>query len=202
MADVTAMIRHWRCRHLAAALVDYAEGGLASPERERVERHLAHCVDCTAAVAALREAPALLRRGGAAVNEGFWDAQRERIMQQLDTPPPRARAPQHGFDWRLALPVAAAAVIALAGYLSLRPPSVPGAVVLETLSPDDLVALVEVAGSIVPAQDMLPDSALSAQAALDAALDAGWIRTDDAGWDDDTDPQDLRSTPGLVSPPA
>lgn len=196
------MIRQWRCRQLAAALVDYADGVLASAERERVERHLAQCARCAAAVASLREAPALLRHASAEANDAFWAAQRERIMQQIDTPPPRAREPQRGFDWRLALPVAAAAVIALAGYLSLRPPSVPGAVVLDTLSPDDLVALVEVAGSIVPAQDMLPDSALSPQAALDGALDAGWIRTDDAGWDDDADPQELRGTPGLVSPPA
>jgi anti-sigma factor RsiW len=196
------MIRQWRCRQLAAALVDYADGVLASPQRERVERHLAQCARCAAAVASLREAPALLRHDSAEANDAFWTAQRERIMQQIDTPPPRAREPQRGFDWRLALPVAAAAVIALAGYLSLRPPSVPGAVVLDTLSPDDLVALVEVAGSIVPAQDMLPDSALTPQAALDGALDAGWIRTDDAGWDDDTDPQELRGTPGLVSPPA
>jgi anti-sigma factor RsiW len=196
------MIRHWRCRQLAAALVDYADGVLASAERERVERHLAQCADCSAAVAALREAPALLRRDSEAANDAFWDAQRERIMQQIDAPPPRTREPQRGFDWRLALPVAAAAVIALAGYLSLRPPSAPGAAVLDTLSPDDLVALVEVAGSIVPAQDMLPDSALSAQAALDGALDAGWIRTDDAGWDDDNDSQEGPGTPGLVSPPA
>ena len=100
--------------------------------------------------------------------------------------PPSREAPdnadrpqQRGFDWRLALPVGAAAVIALAGYLSLRPPSAPIAVVFDALSPADLAALVGVAADMAPEDELLPDAEPALRDAVEGAIEAGWIRADD-----------------------
>ena len=46
MVDVGAMIRDWRCRRFAAALVDYNDGALSAAERARIDRHLAGCPRC------------------------------------------------------------------------------------------------------------------------------------------------------------
>jgi len=173
------MIRAWRCRRMAAALVDYGDHALLPRERARVERHLAGCPRCAAAVTALADVPARLRGAPAARDDVFWAAQRRHIMDAIrtDVAAPEPVRPR-GFDWRLALPVAAAAAIAVAGYLSLRAPLVPSEVALDTLPPEDLAALVEVAEGFAPSPDVLLD-AHSASGAIGGALDAGWIRTDD-----------------------
>ena len=109
------------------------------------------------------------------------------------------RPPLRGFDWRLALPVAAAAVIALAGYLSLRPPSAPVTVVLDALSPADLATLADVAADIVPEDDLLPDADPELRDAVQGAVEAGWIQADDPpGWGtlDADDLETLRSILG------
>lgn len=197
MADVGTMMRAWRCRRLAPALVDYADGALTPAARARVEHHLAGCARCAETVAALSEVPAALREPAPARDDAFWAAQRQRVMQAIDSGerPAPARAPLVGFDWRLALPVAAAAAIALAGYLSLRAPQTPGEVALDALPPEDLAALVEVAGGLIgPQQELLLDIHTSG-GAVSGAAEAGWIRADDlpvpTGWseldDDDCD---------------
>jgi anti-sigma factor RsiW len=182
------MIRDWRCRRLAAALVDYAAGGMSEPMRSRIEEHIAACPACAAASAGLVEVPPA---GGATAptrDDAFWRAQRDSVMQAIGERRPRAmRAPATGFDWRLALPIAAALAIGLAGYLSLRPPATPGEVALDALPADDLSALIEVAGGILPAQELLPPVG-SRVDEMGGAVDAGWIGADDlpppAGWGD------------------
>jgi anti-sigma factor RsiW len=198
MADLVAMMRAWRCRHLAAALVDYSEGVLGPADRERVERHIARCAGCAEAVAALRDLPVLLSRDAVRRDEAFWATQRQQVMERIDAPPHDARRPLPGFDWRLALPVAAAAVIALAGYLSLRAPAKPSEVLLNTLAAEDVAVLVEVADDIVPAQELLLDSEVGSRAALPGALDAGWIRDDEAPTWADLDDEDLEALQGMT----
>jgi anti-sigma factor RsiW len=196
------MMRRWRCRRLAAALVDYCDCGLAPAERAEVERHLARCRRCAATAAALIDAPVVL--GGSAVvrDEAFWVAQRQRIMQAIAASDDRPeRAPLHGFDWRLALPVAAAAVIAIAGYLSLRPPSAPGEVALDALPAADLAALVEVAGALLPTDELLPDLHVGETRVEAGAIDAGWVAADDvsgsAAWSE-LNEEDLDTLNGML----
>jgi hypothetical protein len=101
------------------------------------------------------------------------------------------------FDWRMALPVVTAAIIAVAGYLSLRPPA-PGEVALDALSAEDLAALVEVARNIVPEPELLPDAYGGWRAAFGGALEAGWIRADGPpGWGD-LDRDDLEGLREIV----
>ncbi len=195
------MIRNWRCRRLAAALVDYGEETLAPAARARVARHLARCAPCAETRAALTEVPALLRGAPPVREEAAWAMQRQRIMEAIRTADaPRQPRPLFGFDWRLALPAAAAVAIALAGYLSLRAPSVPGEVVLDTLAPEDLAALEEVGGGIVAPPDAPAEVPLTGNA-VRGALEAGWVHPDvlpvSAGWGD-LDDDDLDTLNGMV----
>lgn len=202
MADRRAMTRAWRCRRLAAALVDYAAGNLAAPARRRCEEHLAGCADCTALVGALADLPAALRDTMPVRDEAFWRAQREGIMDAIRTGSGRrVGAPRRGFDWRLALPVAAALAIAFAGYLSLRPPATPGEIALDALAPEDLSALVAIAEGIMPSQELLPDIGTGVGGAVGGAVDAGWIGADElpppSGWGE-LDDDDLEALHALV----
>jgi hypothetical protein len=113
-------------------------------------------------------------------------------------PPAPERPPPRGFDWRLALPVILAAVIALAGYLSLRPPSAPVTVVLDALSPADLATLAEVAADIVPENDLLPDADPELRDAVEGAIEAGWIQADDPPAWGTLDAEDLETLRGIV----
>ena len=179
------MIREWRCRRLAAALVDYAAGELSAPMRRRVEEHIGVCPACAAASAALAEVPPAVRATAPTRDDAFWRAQHNRVMQAIGERPARAmRTPLRGFDWRLALPLAAALAIGLAGYLSLRPPEAPGEIALDALPGDDLSALIEVAGGILPAQELPPVGSRVDE--VGGAVDAGWIDVDDlpptVGW--------------------
>jgi hypothetical protein len=187
------------CDGFAAVLVDYAAQTLPDAERALVEAHVAKCADCAAALAALSEVPALLRTPAAQRDEAFWVAQRQSIMERLDAVDASIASSPQGFDWRLMLPIAAAVVIALAGYLSLRPPAVPGTVVLDALSSDDLSALVEVAADIVPADELLPDVQADANEAAEGAIEVEWIGADDIptwGGLDDDDLEELHSILG------
>lgn len=119
----------------------------------------------------------------------------ERISAPAAAPEQR---PRQGFDWRLALPVAAAAVIAFAGYLSLRPPSAPVSVVLDALAPADLAALAEVAADLVPEEDLLPDFDPRTRDAVEGAIEAGWIRADDPPAWGTLDADELETLHGIV----
>ncbi len=172
------MIRQWRCRRLAAALVDYAAGELAPPMRRRIEAHLGTCAACAAASAALDEVPPAIHATAPIRDDAFWLAQRDCVMEAIGERPARAvRTPSTGFDWRLALPIAAALAIGFAGYLSLRPPEAPGEIALDALPGDDLSALIEVAGGILPTQELPP--AVSRVDEIGGAVDAGWIDVGD-----------------------
>jgi anti-sigma factor RsiW len=193
------MIRAWRCRRLEAALVDYSEGMLAGAERERVERHAAGCARCAAALAALVDVPALFEPAAALRSDAFWVGQRQRVMRAIREPvAPAEELQPRGFDWRLAMPVAVALVVALAGYLSLRPPSVPGEAVLDALSPEDLAALTEVSGGIVAAPDLVPEVAADPSEALEGAVEAGWIRIEPPPAWADLDDEDLDELRGIT----
>jgi anti-sigma factor RsiW len=185
MADIGTMIREWRCRRLAAALVDYAAGKLEPPMRRRIEAHLDTCAACAAARAALDEVPPAVHATAPIRDDAFWRAQRDSVMQAIGERPARAvRTPLTGFDWRLALPIAAALAIGLAGYLSLRPPEAPGEIALDALPGDDLSALIEVAGGILPTQELPPVESRVDE--IGGAVDAGWVDGDDlpppVGW--------------------
>lgn len=196
------MIRAWRCRGLAAALVDYAAGAAAPVVRRRIESHLAGCDHCAATVAALSDLPAVLRSAAPARDDAFWRAQRGRVMQAIHTAAPRRERPLRvGFDWRLALPLAAAVAIGLAGYLSLRAPAAPGEIALDALPSEDLSVLVAIAEGIMPLQELLPDVGTGGSDAVDGAVDAGWIRAGDlptpSGWGE-IDDDDLEALHGML----
>lgn len=196
------MIHAWRCRRLAPALVDYSEGGLSPGERHEVERHLADCPRCAATAAALADAPAVTAGPLVVGDESFWVAQRQRIMQAIAAAEAStAPAPLRGFDWRLALPVAAALLIAIAGYLSLRPPAVPGEVALDALPSGDLAELVEVAGALIPEDQLLPDLHVGTTPVVAGAVDAGWVPADDlpgsSAWGE-LDDNDLDALNGML----
>jgi anti-sigma factor RsiW len=202
MADIRALTRAWRCRRLAAALVDYAAGELPPAARRRVEGHLAGCAACAATVTALADLPAPLRGTVPPRDEAFWHAQRTGVMDAIRAGSGhRERPPRLGFDWRLALPVAAAVAIAFAGYLSLRSPSAPGEIALDVLPPEDLSALMAIAEGIMPSQEWLPDIGTGAGGAVGGAVDAGWIRADElpppTGWGE-LDDDDLEALHGMV----
>ncbi len=59
------------CARLREQACDYVDGGLAAGSRALVEGHLAHCPDCAALVAALREAGTVLPALGGA-DPGPW----------------------------------------------------------------------------------------------------------------------------------
>jgi hypothetical protein len=173
---------------------------LTGGARARVERHVAGCAKCAATLAAFADLPALLTPATGLRDDAFWAAQRQRVMQAIRVPLAAAeeRSPMRGFDWRLAMPVAVAVVVALAGYLSLRAPSVPGEVVLDALSPEDLTALTEVSGGIVALPDPVPDVAAEPNQALDGAVEAGWIRIEPAPAWADLDDEDLEELQGIT----
>ena len=106
--------------------------------------------------------------------------------------------PEGRFDLRLAMPLATAVVIALAGYLSLRSPSLPGAVVIDTLPAEDLSVLIDVAADLVPAEELLPDVQAGPRDAAEGAIEAEWISADDAPNWDEFDSEELEILHGFV----
>lgn len=106
------------CAALEPVLVDYVDGTLGPREAKRLQEHCASCADCAAALDALREIPGkLLEKPIPPVS---WEAQRQRIMEQIDGIQRAESARREGFDLRVVLPLAAAALIALAGVVSLQ----------------------------------------------------------------------------------
>lgn len=88
-------------RHETENLVGYLDGGLSEPARERVERHLASCARCRAALAELRAAQAALEAAGADApapshNADLWARVRAEIA-----PAPRVRTGRRPL-WALA----------------------------------------------------------------------------------------------------
>jgi anti-sigma factor RsiW len=92
LVEGVVIVTGWQCHRLAAALVDYVEGMLDDSRRLGVERHLATCADCAAAVSALREVPQALRAWPEPIHDdAVLLAQRASIRAAIDAaPPPRA----------------------------------------------------------------------------------------------------------------
>lgn len=156
----------WQCRRLAAALVDYAEGTVDDSRRSRVERHLATCVDCAAAVSALREVPQALR----ALPEPAQDAevllaQRARIRAAIEAaPPPHATRLRRWLGdgwtwpaWRLPATALASGLLSVAvlyGVIVLRGRSVGTAGSLDDAT---LIEVLDVTHTLSPRGVVLPD---------------------------------------------
>jgi hypothetical protein len=160
------MWRWWTCRRLRARLVDFSSGAMNASERAGIESHVAACDRCRAALAALRDVPAMLRvQDETALDEAFWRAQRQAIMGAIrDLPAPAAAVPMPSrpfvrrpawMTWAPAL-VAATAVLAL---VTLRPdgiwrpvPSVPVAGI-DGLDDPTLLSLSDLAGVSSPREE-------------------------------------------------
>ena len=159
MAHMRKLINAWRCRRLIARLVEFADGTLATPQQRRVEQHVAACTRCAEALAALREVPKAVRAATIDRGDAVWDGQRREIMRTVrqlpETAPHRRLTP--AFDWRLALPVVTAVLIAVAGYWSLWHPAQPTlnlARYLDAMEAEDVTLLAEVAESLVPTTEL------------------------------------------------
>jgi anti-sigma factor RsiW len=152
----------WTCHRLRAALVDFADGSIDERAGASVERHLAQCDDCSAAVLELREVPTDLRRRLAAEPpEEFWTEQRASILHAVDglapaSAPPPAR--ERKFVRWTALGSLAAAAAASFLFVRLRSAPAPGSlpnvasrqavnVATETARESSTSALVEAATS-------------------------------------------------------
>jgi hypothetical protein len=115
------------CAELEPVLVDFVDGALGPRDAARVKEHCSSCSDCAGAVDALREIPSRLLEERP--SPASWEAQRQRIMEQIDEIQREDAARREGFDLRVILPLAAAVLIALAGIVSLQSVGrdVPGA---------------------------------------------------------------------------
>lgn len=105
----------WRCRRLAALLVDRAEGTAAAAAGAELDQHLTTCADCRERLAALRELPPRLRALAVPErDEAFWRAQRQSILRASRRLAPAERPWAWRPLWRgVAAAVAAAAVLVL-----------------------------------------------------------------------------------------
>lgn len=113
------------CEDAAPLLVDLADGALDAVPAEQVRLHCARCGECRDTLAALRELPELLR-GEEELSAAAWARQRDSILATYDSMRAAEREERRGFDSRIFLPIAAAALIALAGIVSLRSDPVGG----------------------------------------------------------------------------
>lgn len=109
----------WQCLRLRAALVDFAEGTLGEPARRRVERHLASCPRCSAAVLELREARGRLEHMAPPdPPREFWARQRDAVLRAIEEPAVAARsrpvvARSRARRWGTPLALAASLALAL-----------------------------------------------------------------------------------------
>lgn len=110
----------WTCHRLRPELVDFAEGRLGDPRRALVERHLASCAECVAAIIELREVPGALRRlASADPPEQFWTRQRTAILAAIGEARPAA-TPRHtgrarSSTWKVSLALAASVAALVVG---------------------------------------------------------------------------------------
>ena len=116
------------CQVFEEDLSAWIDGELAAPRRAAVEAHLASCRACTARVEALRAVDrALLALPEPALGAGLGERLAQRLAAERSSPGPvrlAARRPdRRRFAPALALPVAAAAALAL--FFLLRPAGPP-----------------------------------------------------------------------------
>ena len=178
MARIGELIRTWRCRRLAARVVDFADGTLPASQAQRIERHVAACARCAEALAALQALPATLRAAGSERDDTFWEQQRQSILRTIrQTAEPEPRQPTRwAFDWRLALPVVTALAIAVAGYQSLWHPARPGdEMAWPAFDPDAAVVFAEMAEVLVGPADLIGVGPLVDGDVLGSAVESGWI---------------------------
>lgn len=180
MAGPRDILKRWRCRRLAAALVDYADGVLPEGARPRLERHLAHCPRCRDELTALREMPALLQAAEIRRDESFWARQRQDILRAVRTQaaPARSRVPR--FAWQAAVAAVAVAAIVIAGARLLQRPKQPLLARaqlpadVDALDPDATAALSDVAATLVPLPETKPATTENDDLLLAAAAREAW----------------------------
>jgi hypothetical protein len=179
------MIADWRCRRLAPRLVDLAAGDLPPRYRLRVERHVAGCAQCREALSAMRAAPEALRAVASADEPQVdWERHRRDIMRAIRTLPEPRIDRLRAFEWRLALPVAAALLIAFAGlrmFWGTR--SVPRSAAPSAASSPVLNDLAEL---VLPDDDLLQLDSMPEQTARELVAD-GWADPGDVAPDRDLD---------------
>jgi len=146
------------CRLRRARLVDLADGRLTPVERMRLERHVAGCEGCAAALDALRGMPGRLRAAlPDAHDDAFWRGQREAVMRSVRAAaadPVPAPAPR--FAWgslAAGLAVVAIALVLVRGRARDDAAPAPDAGVptqVDALDDDDLATLADVTGTPAP----------------------------------------------------
>jgi anti-sigma factor RsiW len=156
------------CRTFQPLLVEYADGELDTPGRQRLEDHLAECPRCCTDLAALREVPSLLRTSSVPdPGDAFWLHQRHAIGRAIrNLPEPRAAGWLERLRATFAMPslrypiaVAVSLAVALAVYrLAARPPmSQPAASTEQVAQLDNqsLAALHDLMQAVVPTDESL-----------------------------------------------
>ena len=163
MVDPRGILKSWRCRRVQPLLVDTAEQGLDERQRVYLNRHLAACDDCRAALAALQQVPAMLRElPPPRRDEEFWRRQRQAILRRLspiDTPADAAVFSRR-FTWGAGIAAAAAVALVLVALRGAAPPPVNVAEV-EGLDADDVVALADLTQAWDGPADTLVHDSLS-----------------------------------------
>jgi len=205
MADSRDILKRWRCRQWRADLVDVAAGKLDARRQQALDRHLAACAECAAALAALREVPEHLRAEEVpSRDDAFWLRQRRSIMRTIRQQPAPARRRLLGtdFGWRAALLAAAGVVIAVAGYRALQQPARPRVQVaanIDDLDAQTVVALADEAQAFLPSADLTPGGSWWGDEMLDAAAGAEpGQKKEEPGPLEDFSDEELEALNGLV----
>jgi hypothetical protein len=159
----------WRCRFYRGLLVDYADYDLDRLRRQRVEKHLARCAECTADVAALQHIPALLQTSMVPdPGEEFWTRQQQGIRRAVRSLPSQPGERTLGWlhaalqlrRWRYAFALAVSIAVAWSVYrwaedLSRTPPG-RSEDEIAGLDAESAFAVNDVLQALVPADEYLP----------------------------------------------
>jgi hypothetical protein len=194
MAAARDILSRWRCRRLAARLVDFADGTLDSPAQAHVERHVARCQRCAGVVAALRAAPDIIARADIDPGEAFWRHQRRGIMRTIRTQPAATRRARRvpAFAWQTGLVAVATSVIAVIGYRTFRQPEQSRHVAVEsldTLDTESVVALSDLWSAIAPPGELLSAGRETDDDVIGAVANAAWMAPE--GFDSEPQLADL-----------
>lgn len=176
MAERRGLLKRWRCARLRSSLVDGAEGALDERARARIERHVADCDECRAALEALRDVPQALRRAAVPQpDEDFFRRQRQAILRRArQAPSPQAAPPfRPRFGWAAGLATAAVVVLVLLRQGAGPPVPLPQGTPVEGLSADDVADLADLTlaadADLVDPADLADETPAVGEASLDDA---------------------------------
>jgi anti-sigma factor RsiW len=163
MAHIRTILSTWRCRRLAAHLVDYAEGALSPRDRVGVEGHLRDCAACRATLAALQTVPDTLRGAMLPADETRWAHQRHAIMEAVRR---HAPAPEQSrrWAWQPGLAAAALVVVTVLSYRALQQDTPHRPLAVDEFDAESADALAEVVATLSDADWLAADDALTAAA--------------------------------------